>query len=352
MRILKYPEASNAELAYAPLPEPGISQALIKVVASNVSSGTEMAFFRGTAAQMNHCADSNGIWHEVDDAITFPMYSNAPDCWWMGYACVGEVVKKGAEFTGAELGDMVFVTKCHQQFHLIDNDGFVPVPKEISPEQASFIALLEIAYNGFLDANVKLLDKVVIFGMGTIGQLLVQICKLSGVYVVAVDYLDSRLQLAQYNGADHIINPMKIQQLTAERIIDLLGEKADAVIEASGNSKALNDAVACVKNDGQVTVVSFYQQAPSNFLMGQEFHHNRVIIRSSQVGGISPALTNHIDHSKRSARTMELLGKIDAASLISHRCNFADYPELIQVIDRNPAETLAVVIKYPETKSS
>lgn len=347
MRILQYTESGKAEIVCGKIPEINKYQALGKNIVSNVSAGTEMAFYRGTAPQIHSTADDNGRGITAKDNLTYPMSSNDPGCWWMGYASVVEIVKVGNEFKGElKVGDVVFTSQGHKEYHVIDNGGYQPIPADVTPECASFKTLMEIAYNGFLDSKIKMLDNVVIFGMGTIGQLLVRICKLAGARVAAVDFLDSRLDLATAGGADVVINPGKTNASIAEAVFDSFSGKADAVIEVSGNAKALHDAVSCVKKEGQVTVLSFYQQAPLNFLMGQEFHHNRVVIRSSQIGGIAPEISYQFTKGERADNAMKLLSKIAVAPLISHRCSFEEYPEMIKTIDKNPSATLSVVIKY------
>lgn len=346
MRVLQYTKPREAGIVDKPTSGIGEDQALGRNIVSNVSAGTELAFYRGTAPQISSNMRPDGLWEDAADNLTYPMASNDPDCWWMGYASVVEIVEVGTKFGGdLKVGDVVFTPQGHKEYHVIDENGFQHIPEAVSPECASFKTLMEIAYNGFLDAKIKMLDHVVIFGMGTIGQLLVQMCKLAGATVAAVDVLDARLKLASSGGADVVVNPEKCD-CVAEAVFDAFGGPVDAVIEVSGNSAVLHDAVSCVKKDGQVTVLSFYQQSPPNFLMGREFHHNRVVIRSSQIGGISPGISYQFANGERAKNAMELLKKIDVASLISHRCSFDEYPGMLETIDGNPSETLSVVIEY------
>ena len=346
MRTLRYEKMKQAVIAEVAPPEISPSQALGRTIVSNVSAGTEMAFYRGTAPQLNSRMLPNGLWEEAADNLTYPMSASDPGCWWMGYACVSEIVEVGAELAGKlKIGDIVFTPQGHKELQVVDENA-IRVPDGMRPESASFKTLTEIAYNGFLDAKIKLMDDVVIFGMGTIGQLLVRMCALAGARVAAVDFIDERLAIASAGGAEYTINPSKTGVSAAESVLEAFGGKADAVIEVSGNSKALNEAVRCVKKDGQVTVLSFYQEPPVNFLMGREFHHNRVVVRSSQIGGISPEISHLMTKDTRAEKAMELLTKMDVAPLISHRCAFEEYPEVIREISENPSKTLSVVIEY------
>ena len=344
MKVLRYPEPFKAEIAEVPIPSISSHQSLARSIVTNVSAGTEMAFYRGTAPQLNSRANAEGLWEKAENCITYPMQSSDPDCWWMGYACVAEIVETGSDVTDIKAGDIVFTHQGHKEFQVIEQD-YYKLPVDMEPEYASLTTLTEICFNGVLDADIKLMDNVVIIGMGTLGQLLVQMCKLSGTCVIAVDFIDERLHLASKLGADRVINPSVDGDL-AENVFRALGQAADSVIEVSGNSKALPDAVRCVRKDGQVTVLSFYQDAPVTFEMGREFHHNRVLIRSSQIGEIAPALTNRYDKSRRGRTAIELIRKMDIGPLISHRCDFDNYPEMLKMIDKHPSKCQSVVIKY------
>ncbi len=345
MKVLRYCGPREAEIVEVGVPKIEGKQVLARTIVSNVSAGTELAFYRGTAPQFNSKMRGDGLWEEAPGAIRYPMRSDEAGVWWMGYSAVSEVVEVGGEVDELKVGDIIFTYGSHKEYQIVE-DNYFKVPVGLSPEQASFTTLTEIAFNSVLDSAVKLMDNVVIIGMGTIGQLILQMCKLSGAFVIAVDFLDSRLGLASKLGADRIINPKKSGDL-AENVIEILGERADVVIEVTGNSKALADAVRCVRNDGQVTVVSFYQSPPDNFQMGREFHHNRIVIRSSQIGGINPSIRHQYDsRAKRTLVAMRLIPRMDVESLISHRCKFEDYPEMLKVIDKNPSDCQAVLIEY------
>ena len=74
------------------------------------------------------------------------------------------------------------------------------------------------------DAEIKLGDRVAIFGLGAIGMLALQMARLDGAaQVIAVDPIPERLELAHQLGADLTINPeendagMTIKQATGGR---------------------------------------------------------------------------------------------------------------------------------------
>ncbi len=344
MKVLRYIIPNQAEIAEVAKPKIGANQALAKSIVTNVSAGTEMAFYKGTAPQINSNIRADGLWEDAPNNVTYPMQSSDPGVWWMGYACVAKVEEIGSEVRNLQVGDIIFTPQGHKEYQVIE-DNYYKLPANIKPEHASFITLTEITFNGILDSKIKLMDNILIIGMGTLGQLLLQMCKLSGAYVIAVDYIDNRLNLASKLGADVTVNSKKEGDL-GERVISILGSGADTVIEVTGNSKALPDAVRCVRKEGQVTVLSFYQNPPDTFNMGREFHHNRVTIRSSQIGGIDPAISCQYDRARRAESAIKLLQKMNIDALISHRCKFEDYPEMLKTMANNPSNCQSVIIEY------
>ena len=61
-----------------------------------------------------------------------------------------------------------------------------------------FTSLARVALNAVHDARIKVGDNVAVFGLGTIGLMVVQLAKLSGANkVFAVDLIDKRLRKAE-----------------------------------------------------------------------------------------------------------------------------------------------------------
>ncbi|MHB1394492.1 MAG: zinc-binding dehydrogenase [Clostridia bacterium] len=92
---------------------------------------------------------------------------------------------------------------------------------------------------------------VVIFGLGPMGCGGVLMAKAYGATVIAVDIDEKRISLAKELGADYVINS-KLQD--AELVIKEItkGRGADVAIDCSGNERAENSALNCVKKHGSV----------------------------------------------------------------------------------------------------
>jgi len=344
MKVLRYDGPRQARIVEADSPRAEGKQSLAKTLATSISAGTEMGFYRGTAPQMNSRTDRNRLFHSAPDNLKYPMQSDGAGVWWMGYSAVGRLVEVGPEEKSLREGDLVWTQQGHKSTMI--SERFVKLPADMDVERASFLALLDIAFNGMLDARVKLLDEVIIFGMGTLGLLLLQMCKRSGARVMAVDSLASRLELASRLGADSIFNSavdgdvgLRMQEATC-------GRGADVVFEVTGNVDVLPHAVRCAGVEGIVTVLSFYQRGAASLELGQEFHHKRITLRSSQVGGFNPELRQQYNWPRRQEQSIWLAQNLDLLPLISHRVPFEQMPEALRMIDENPSACQAVVVKY------
>lgn len=87
--------------------------------------------------------------------------------------------------------------------------------------------------------------------MGSAGVL---IAKARGARVIAVDVLDSRLEMAKELGADVVINSTKEDAVEVLRELTH-GEGVDKAIDSSGNPAAQNAALDSVRKMGSVALI-------------------------------------------------------------------------------------------------
>jgi Zinc-binding dehydrogenase/Bacterial extracellular solute-binding protein len=152
--------------------------------------------------------------------------------------------------------------------------------------------------------------------MGVVGQLVMQLARLSGARVIAVDLLQSRLDLAQRLGAYAVVDGRASS--AAEAIKGLTGGRgADICIEASGATPALNEAIRACAYSAKVVAMGFFQGEARSLFLGEEFHHNRIDIVCSQISGVSPAVKYRWDGLRLATTFMGLVadGRLDLKPL-------------------------------------
>ncbi len=209
-----------------PIPEPGPGDVLLKVLAAGVNNteiNTRLGWYSssvegGTEQLSNHQASDidDGGWNQK---TPFPLIQ--------GTDCCGEVVARGAEATGPEIGKRVLVRACMRLngFDSLDNiwmasdfDGafaqYVRVPAsevfEVDCDWTDIeLATLPCAYgtaeNMVHRAGVGPSDHVLVTGAsGGVGSAVVQLARRRGARVTAVAG-PSKIEAVRNLGADQVM---------------------------------------------------------------------------------------------------------------------------------------------------
>jgi threonine dehydrogenase-like Zn-dependent dehydrogenase len=323
---------------------PGEGEVRVRTLYSGISTGTELSMYRNTNPYMHKFWDaSTRLFVEVGDnePMRYPIVA--------GYEEVGEAVEVGPGVDDLPPGTLVYGTWGHRSEHNVEAAHVRDrvLPEGADPLYGIFSHIGAIALNGVLDSNIHLGETVAVFGLGTVGQLIAQLAALSGAEVIGVDLIPARLQLARQLGASNAINGG--EGPAAEEIKRLTGGRgADVCIEASGSTRALNEAVRACAYASKVVALGFYQGEALGLYLGEEFHHNRINIVCSQIGGVSPGLQHRWDRLRLVQTFVGLAarGKVQVRSLITHIAPPEQAPALFRLIDEQPADVLQAVIDF------
>ena len=348
MKAIMYKGPRDLEVIQVSRQDMGEDQIRLKSLYSGVSHGTEMNIYRGIAPFFRKKQDPETrlfLPAEEDELWEYPVRSCDPGVWYMGYASVGEVIEVGKNVEGIKIGDLVACSAPHQEENVIYAKDAVLLPPDIPAEKGVLFTNLITAYNGIMDTHINLGDVVVISGLGVIGQLLVQMAKMSGAAkVYGIDVLEKRRQAALENGCDEVFDPgagdiaLEIRKRTENR-------GADKVIEASGNGKALNEAIRIAAPETTVTALAWYQGALSSVDLSEEFHHNRIGIKQSQTGAVDPAFSNLWNYDRRVKTCLHILEKLKTDNLFTE-FSYDHIQEAYNTIDKEPGKVIQAVITY------
>lgn len=327
----------------------GAGAVRVRTLYSGISAGTELTAYRGTNPYLTRVWDEQRrLFVEGDASQTYPVVG------W-GYSEVGEVIEISPDVAGAAgvpaVGDVVWGIWGHRSEAVVPAAKLADhvVPAGLEPLAASFARVGAVALNGVLCADVHLGETVAVLGQGVIGLLATRMATLNGGRVVACDAIPSRLALAQEFGAAETVDVTT--ESAAERIrVATEGRGADVAIELSGTYRALHEAVRSVGVGGRVVASGFYQGEGNGLRLGEEFHHNRVEIVSSQIGGVPWRLAGRWDQDRMNRTFLRLAadGALDPVRLVTHRVRVADVSEAYELLDQRPADALQVVLDYTE----
>lgn len=337
------------------LPEVGLDDVLVDTISSGISHGTEMNVYRGVAPQWSKTYDRDlRLFQPVTETGNLTPergYFTGSDPLWgyplaYGYANVGRVVEVGENVTSLTIGSLVYAYRPHQQAYVAPAESVILLPELADPAQGVFFANLNTAYNGVLDADIRIDDTVVVFGQGVVGSLVMQFLKrTSAGRIIAVDTLTTRRNLAQQLGAHMVMNPLTDDVAgTVRNLTD--GRGADVVIEVSGSYHALQEAIRTAAPDTTVVAMSWYGGTGEALALSDEFHHNRITIKSSQVGGIAPNLSATHSLKRRVQHVADSFSYLNVDALISDRIPFDEAPAGYRLVDSQDERVTQVVLTY------
>ncbi|GAB1510995.1 zinc-binding alcohol dehydrogenase [Actinophytocola sp. KF-1] len=323
----------------------------VRTMYSGISAGTELTAYRGTNPYLNRTWDEERRLFVPGDA-TAPY----PVVGW-GYSEVGVVTEVSADVVGKPglpaVDDVVWGIWGHRSEAVVPAsklDGHV-VPPGLDPLAATFARVGAVAFNAVLAAEPHLGELVTVFGQGVIGLLATRLATLSGARVVACDTIPSRLATASAFGA---VAAVDVRETSAAELARSLtgGRGADVAVELSGTHAALHEAIRSVTVGGRVVAAGFYQGDAAGLRLGEEFHHNRVELVCSQIGGPPPRLAGRWDQDRMNRTFLDLAanGAIDPVALVSHRVRVPDgVAAAYQLLDERPGDALQVVLDYTES---
>ena len=209
-------------------------EALIETELSLISAGTELSRV-----------------FALKKGASYPVYP--------GYCSVGRVLETGKNVRDVKPGDKVLFSAPHGSLHNFDpsrSDGGVlfRLDEKTPSEKAVYLEMCWIAMNGILPVDVKLMDKVAIFGAGTLGIILAQYYQLMGCETYILDPVRERCELAERNGVINTLSCPASQQVS-ELMQATEGEGVDIAVDATGLSKAIETAIEVTRKYGTVVLL-------------------------------------------------------------------------------------------------
>ena len=342
-RVVRFSAPREVELVEVEERRPGAGEVRVRTLLSGISAGTELTAYRGSNPYLAKRWDGERrLFVDGEPTFAYPL-----DGW--GYEQVGEVVAVGDGVAQVRPGDRVWGAWGHRSGAVVAHDR---VAGRVLADGAQrmvgvFARIGAIALNAVLDAAVNVGETVAVFGQGVPGLLATQLARGSGATVVAVDRIPRRLELARAVGAHHVLDASA--GASAEAIRDLTdGRGADVAIDLSGSYDALAEAIRATAYASRVVAAGFYQGGGAALRLGEELHHNRVELVSSQISGIAPRLAHRWTPLRLERTIVDLAadGRLELEALVSHVVPAAQAAEAFRLLDEQPGEAVQVVLDF------
>jgi 2-desacetyl-2-hydroxyethyl bacteriochlorophyllide A dehydrogenase len=319
---------------------------------SGISHGTELSLFRGTSAFTDRVFDRGLRAFVTPHAGTVSAYPVT-----LGYEMVSEVVEVAGGVTAVKVGDLVHTGTPHQEETVLDvaesldaTYPLVVLPTAERPERALFLSLSAVALQAVHDAEIKLGDSVSVHGMGAIGLMAIQMCRLEGIQnVYAVDPDPHRRELAAGFGATDVLDPGAEEPIGLQIRDRNDGRGVDVAIDVSGSDRGLQGALAAAGLGATVVAAGFYQGGAADLRLGEEFHHNRLSLIAS-IGGWGTPNRHAPQWDRRRvldvATRLLYTDRVSVEGLLTRTFPFDQAPEAFAWLDEHPQEAVKVALDY------
>lgn len=287
-------------------PTPGVNEVLVKLEASGVCF-TDVHIWRGEHPSPN----------------PLPLI--------MGHEGVGRIVEVGAGGGRLKVGDRVgigyvfsacgqcrecltggenycsrfdatgySVNGCFAQYVCLRQEWANKIPEGIDPiEAAPLMCAGAAAYASYKKTGIQAGQTIAIFGLGGLGQYAIQIAKLSGARVIAVDISKEKLATAKALGADETV----VADAQAGQAIKALGG-ADGCINFAPVGHTWPLMLAACNPRAKIVLTA----VPSDQLA---FYAHEVISRGLQVIGSSASNRQEMNEMLSLAATGKIKGVIN-----------------------------------------
>ncbi|HKD03144.1 MAG TPA: bi-domain-containing oxidoreductase [Terriglobales bacterium] len=357
------------------VPDPVVTphHVLVRPIYSLISSGTETASIHQEAvlkAVVDNPSQLGKIWNvlKVQGPVsTFAeVKAKFSEYAVLGYSGAGIIVDKHGTATNLEIGDRVAYGgegTGHGETILVGSNLVVPVPESVPFEHACFATLGSIALNSVRIAELGIGETVAVLGLGLVGQLIVQLAKLQGATVLAVDLKEQRVQLARQMGVDHALLG---GSTLVEHVSSITGGRGvDCVIVAAAakSSAPCQQAVQISADRGRIVDVGAVDLAfpwydmyrkEIQFFMARAYGPGSYDPVYEKQGRDYPINYVRWTENRNMAEFLRLvsLGRINLAPLITHRFPLADAPKAYETIMSPSSSSLAVLLNYPAADSA
>lgn len=220
-QVVQNLRSGKVELRDVPQPSVGHLEVLVRTRASLISAGTErmMMEFAGKSL-VGKAKDRPDLVSKVlnkmqRDGVVDTLssvFARLEEPMPLGYSAAGDVIAVGNgvahEFA---IGDRVAVAGAalanHAEVNAVPRNLCVKLPESVDYSQGCYATLAAIALHGVRNAGVGLGDRVLVVGLGLVGQLVSQLCVAAGARVAGVDMNLERCMLARQAGAQWAVGP-------------------------------------------------------------------------------------------------------------------------------------------------
>ncbi|MDH2665586.1 bi-domain-containing oxidoreductase [Acinetobacter baumannii] len=275
----------------------------------------------------------------------------------LGYCNVGIVHEVGVGVDGFQVGDRVVSNGPHADMVKVPKNLCAKIPDNVDDEAASFAVVASIGLQGIRLAQPTIGESFVVTGAGLIGLLTIQMLRANGCRVLAIDFDQSKLELAKRFGAE-TCNPGKGEDPVAVGLAFSRGAGVDGVIITASTkvSDPVIQAARMSRKRGRIILVGvtglelnradFYEKELS-FQVSCSYGPGRYDTEYEDKGNDYPLGFVRWTEQRNFVAVLDMMaaGTLNVEPLITQRFEFEDAPKAYDALTEDKSG-LGLLLKY------
>ena len=334
-----------------PLPNPGPGEILIKNHYSVVSSGTELAAIEVANTSVTDKLQNSSnidkgldllkkeglgaVWNAVFPKNLLPLQ--------LGYSSSGEVIKVGKGVSGYHVGDRVVSNGGHAEYVVVSENLCSRIDENTDIKEAAFTVLGSIALHGLRLSETTLGSKVVVIGLGVIGQLVCKLAEAQGSEVTGIDPDPERSKNREnfFTSADEV---------------ELTGVDTVIITAATSSNEPVELATKIARNKAKIVIVGdiplnisrndfYYKEL--ELVVSKSYGPGRYDKQYEALGNDYPIEYVRWTENRNFEAFTKLLSQkqIHLLDLVSEEVAFEDAPSIYEKFD-DEIKPLSIVLRY------
>jgi predicted dehydrogenase/threonine dehydrogenase-like Zn-dependent dehydrogenase len=281
----------------------------------------------------------------------------------LGYCNVGSINSVGKGTDDFKVGDRVVSNGPHADVVRVAKNLVAKIPGNVSDEEASFTVVASIGLQGIRLAKPTMGECFVVTGVGLIGLLTVQMLRAQGCRVLAIDFDQSKLDLAKQFGAD-TCNPGKGEDPVAVGMAFSRGVGVDGVIitASTKSNDPVTQAARMSRKRGRIILVGviglelsradFYEKELS-FQVSCSYGPGRYDASYEEQGNDYPLAFVRWTEQRNFEAILDMMsgGQIDVKPLITHRFKFENASDAYDLLTTDKS-ALGILLQFESDVTS
>jgi len=365
-QIIQNLKTGDTSLEEIPVPKPGPGQILIRTTHSLVSLGTERMLVEFSKANLVQKAKQQPdkvkqVLDKIKSDGLLPtletIFKRLDEPLPLGYCNSGIVVETGKSVTGFATGDRVASNGKHAEYVCLPQNLVVKIPDNVTGEEAAFTVIGSISLQGIRLCNPAYGETIVVFGLGLLGLLTVQMLLANGCRVIGIDIDRSKCDLAKKWGAIALNSaegddPVKIVLeatggIGADSVIITASSRTDDIISHAALMSRKRGRIILVGVIGlNLNRAEFYEKELT-FQVSCSYGPGRYDENYEQKGIDYPLPFVRWTEKRNFESVLSSVSKgdLNVRELITEIVELADYHKIYDGIGRSRA--IASILKYP-----